>query len=137
MYDHICFERYSLWNFLCLPCVHLYREQCTFHVKDKTTSSAVNLCLYKLCIVTRRGIPHIHNMKKSYTLRENIFYMFIIPALAPSCAVDDVAVLGFANVLACDRQINLAPDAFAPRPMVSSGGLPPLRNTKYTWKEYE
>lgn len=54
------------------------------------------------------------------------------PAFTPKCAVDDVAVLGFAKVLACERQINFAPDDFAPKPMVSSDGLPPLRNTRYT-----
>lgn len=53
--------------------------------------------------------------------------------LFPNCAVDDVAVLGFAIVLACDLQINFAPDDLAPRPIISSGGFPPLRITKYTW----
>lgn len=55
-----------------------------------------------------------------------------LPVFAPSCAVDEVAVLGFANVLAWDRQMNFAPDDFTPKPMVSSDGLPPLRKTKYT-----
>lgn len=49
--------------------------------------------------------------------------------------VDDVAVLGYALPIgrACDRQINLAPDDLTPNPVESSGGLPPLRNTKYTY----
>lgn len=52
--------------------------------------------------------------------------------LVACCVVDDVAVLGYAFVIgrACERQINLAPDDLAPKPVESSGGLPPLRNTK-------
>lgn len=56
------------------------------------------------------------------------------PIFVPSGVFDEVAVLGYAFAigLACDRLMNLAPDAFAPMPNASSGGLPPLRNTKYT-----
>lgn len=55
-----------------------------------------------------------------------------LPILTPICAVDDVAVLGLASVLACDRWMNFAPDDLAPSPIWSSGGLPPFRNTIYT-----
>lgn len=57
-----------------------------------------------------------------------------IPILVPCCVDDDVAVLGYAFAigLACERQINLAPDDLTPKQVESSGGFPPLRNTKYT-----
>lgn len=60
-----------------------------------------------------------------------------IPILVPSGVVEDVAVLGYGlvNGLACERQMNLAPDDLTPNPIESpSGGFPPLRNTKYTCK---
>lgn len=54
------------------------------------------------------------------------------PMFVPSGVVEEVAVLGYALVSgrACDRQMNLAPDDLAPKPIESSGGFPPLRNTK-------
>lgn len=50
--------------------------------------------------------------------------------LAPSCAVDDVAVLGFPIARVCDRHMNFTPDDLMPIPIASSDGFPPLRNTK-------
>lgn len=57
-----------------------------------------------------------------------------LPILVPSGVVEDVAVLGYVLPIgrACDREINFAPDDLTPKPVESSGGLPPLRNTKYT-----
>lgn len=59
--------------------------------------------------------------------------------MVPCCVADDVAVLGYAFVvgLACERQINFAPDDLTAKPVESSGGFPPLRNTKYTWNKKE
>lgn len=57
-----------------------------------------------------------------------------LPILVPSGVVDEVAVLGYVLPIgrACDRQMNFAPDDLTPKPIESpSGGLPPLRNTKY------
>lgn len=58
------------------------------------------------------------------------------PILVPTGVFDEVAVpvYVFAVIgLACDRHMNLAPDGLTPKPIESSGGFPPLRNTKYTW----
>lgn len=59
----------------------------------------------------------------------------ISPILVPTGVFDEVAVLVYVLAvigLACDRHMNLAPDGLIPKPIESSGGFPPLRNTKYT-----